>query len=123
MIGSEINQYKILEKIGAGGQGTVYKALDTKLNRLVVVKAQLVPLSKPSGCALFALGAAANVEKSIHKVLSKRICFKDYGCFILRDDPLMTTPPKKQTEKVYPHQVSKDAPRIRRYRCYGCMLF
>lgn len=38
MIGSEINQYKILEKIGAGGQGTVYKALDTKLNRLVVIK-------------------------------------------------------------------------------------
>ncbi len=38
MIGSEINQYKILEKLGAGGQGTVYKALDTKLNRIVVVK-------------------------------------------------------------------------------------
>ena len=38
MIGSEINQYKILEKLGAGGQGTVYKALDTKLNRVVVVK-------------------------------------------------------------------------------------
>ena len=38
MIGSEINQYKILEKIGAGGQGTVYKALDKKLNRIVVIK-------------------------------------------------------------------------------------
>ena len=38
MIGSQINQYKILEKIGSGGQGTVYKALDTKLNRTVVVK-------------------------------------------------------------------------------------
>ncbi len=38
MIGSEINQYKILEKLGAGGQGTVYKALDTKLNRIVVIK-------------------------------------------------------------------------------------
>jgi serine/threonine-protein kinase len=38
MIGSQINQYKILEKLGAGGQGTVYKALDTKLNRTVVVK-------------------------------------------------------------------------------------
>jgi serine/threonine protein kinase/tetratricopeptide (TPR) repeat protein len=38
MIGSEINQYKILEKLGAGGQGTVYKALDKKLNRIVVIK-------------------------------------------------------------------------------------
>ena len=34
----KINQYKILEKIGSGGQGTVYKALDTKLNRTVVIK-------------------------------------------------------------------------------------
>jgi serine/threonine-protein kinase len=38
MVGSNINQYKILEKIGAGGQGTVYKALDTKLDRTVVIK-------------------------------------------------------------------------------------
>ncbi len=38
MIGSQINQYKIQEKIGSGGQGTVYKALDTKLNRTAVVK-------------------------------------------------------------------------------------
>ncbi len=38
MVGSQINQYKILEKIGSGGQGTVYKALDTKLNRSAVIK-------------------------------------------------------------------------------------
>jgi eukaryotic-like serine/threonine-protein kinase len=38
MIGSTIHQYKILEKIGAGGQGTVYKAQDTKLDRPVVIK-------------------------------------------------------------------------------------
>lgn len=38
MIGTNIHQYKILEKLGAGGQGTVYKALDTKLDRTIVVK-------------------------------------------------------------------------------------
>jgi eukaryotic-like serine/threonine-protein kinase len=38
MVGSQINQYKIQEKIGSGGQGTVYRALDTKLNRTVVIK-------------------------------------------------------------------------------------
>jgi serine/threonine-protein kinase len=38
MIGERINQYQILEKIGAGGQGTVYKAQDVKLDRTVVIK-------------------------------------------------------------------------------------
>jgi serine/threonine-protein kinase len=38
MIGSNLLNYRILEKIGAGGQGTVYKALDTKLGRTVVIK-------------------------------------------------------------------------------------
>ena len=38
MVGEKINQYEILKKLGAGGQGTVYKALDTKLDRTVVIK-------------------------------------------------------------------------------------
>jgi serine/threonine protein kinase/tetratricopeptide (TPR) repeat protein len=38
MVGTTIHQYKILEKLGAGGQGTVYKAQDTKLDRTVVIK-------------------------------------------------------------------------------------
>jgi serine/threonine-protein kinase len=38
MIGAMLHNYRILEKLGAGGQGTVYKAVDTKLGRTVVVK-------------------------------------------------------------------------------------
>src|SRR5258706_3401031 len=37
MIGAKLGNYRILEKIGAGGQGTGYKATDTKLGRAVVV--------------------------------------------------------------------------------------
>ena len=68
-VGDQVGHYPILEKLGEGGRGVVYKAEDTKLRRMItliflprdddelrrrlLVEAQAAALHHPNICTVF----------------------------------------------------------------------
>src|ERR1051326_1406210 len=64
MIGQLLLQYRIVEKIGEGGQGTVYRAVDTTLDRPAVVKV-LPPALTDSSSNLLRFEREARLASSL----------------------------------------------------------
>jgi serine/threonine protein kinase/tetratricopeptide (TPR) repeat protein len=71
MIGSTISHYQILEKLGEGGMGVVYKAHDTNLDRVVALKFLPAHLSSsPDNKARFLQEAKATAALTHPNILS-----------------------------------------------------
>ena len=66
MIGKTVGKYRVVEQLGRGGMGTVYKAVDETLDRDVAIKTINADLALPGKALLRFRGEAVTLAKLNH---------------------------------------------------------
>ena len=103
-----IGRYRLIQRIGAGGQATVYSAEDTLLRRLVAVKVMNQLVSSDLQYAETVLEEARFASQLAHRNIAAVYDFiqeQDYVCIVME---LIENSVDKEIKKNGPYEV-KDA--------------
>ena len=97
-----IGRYRLIQRIGAGGQATVYSAEDTLLRRLVAVKVMNQLVSSDHQYAETVLEEARFASQLAHRNIAAVYDFiqeQDYVCIVME---LIDNSVDKEIEKMAP---------------------